>query len=153
MGWGVRNDWPASCSPPRAQLFSSQGQDGFLQSSSQSAGALLCPSCQDVALLTPISAICVGRMDHMPATSLVIHSSMGLEMTSLEPGFLKLYFNGFTLVNPSKKACERERLLISIYSRNFTYQHVMPGRTSRSVQATRLKGWLVPTAVHSLSSC
>lgn len=59
-------------------------------------------------------SVCVGRLDRMPAMSLAIHSLMGLGM-SLEPGFLKLHFNGFTLVNPSERACEREQLLMSLY--------------------------------------
>lgn len=55
---------------------------------------------------------------------------------SLEPGSLKLYFNGFTLVNLPKSAYERERLLISIYSRDLTYQHVMADH-NRQISAWR----------------
>lgn len=61
-----------------AQLFSSRDQQRFLQSSAQSNGALLCPPCRDVALRTPISGVCMGRMGNMPAVSLAIHSLFGI---------------------------------------------------------------------------
>ena len=106
MGWGGRNDWPGSCTCPGHSSFLPGANTGFCRAA-LSAGVLLCPPCWDVILLTPIAGFCTGRPDHMPATSLAIHSLMGLG-THLEPGFLKLYFNGFTLVNPSERACKRE---------------------------------------------
>jgi len=108
---------------PWVQFFSSRGQHRFLQSSSQSAGVLLCPPCWDMALFTLIPGICVGRPNRMPATSLAIHFLMGLGM-SLEPGFPKLYFNGFTLANPSE-SCMR--------GSDYLYQYIHatePTRTS-----------------------
>lgn len=112
--WGRRNDCSGLCTPPGHNFFFSWGRQSFLQSNSQSAGVLLCPPVHHVALLTAVAGICMNRPDYTPATSLEIHSLVGLGM-SLEPGFLKLYFNGLTLVNPSERGYERELVLISIY--------------------------------------
>lgn len=94
--------------------------EGFLGPTEFSAeqlsvsGALLCPPLHGVALLTAIAGICMNRPDYMPATSLAIHSLVGLGM-SLEPGFLKQCFNGLTLVNTTERVYERELVFVSIY--------------------------------------
>lgn len=92
--------------PHISLLFSSWVQHSFLQSSSRSAGAPLC-HLAGMWHWSHVAGICVDRPDRMPAASLAIHSLMGLGI-SLEPGFLKLYFNGFTFVISPESACERE---------------------------------------------
>lgn len=105
-------EWPpwAVYLPCISLVFSSWVQHRFLQSSSQSVGAPLC-HLAGMWHWSHVAGICVGRPDRMPATSLAIHSLVGLGI-SLEPGFLKPYFNGFTLVISPETACEREWLFI-----------------------------------------